>query len=278
MVFPETIHFREGTQEQPQSSSSQPNYQTGESPSPPDFYSPGGLKRWLSLQTRLAEFLESSSFVFQSPHLVILVCSSMMHMICLVSAPETVVYYASKRYNMSIAKANLLNTVNAAVCIGVLLLLPFISTGLTRWVGISSQRKDLLIAQVSVTLFAIGWYIVGFASTLGMAVTGLVIYTLGSGFQGAVRSLAASYVEPHHQARLSSFIAIMMTVGNFVGSPLLAGSYSLGVSLGDPFWLGLPFFGLALIFSLIGSALWFVIELPEGEQSMTREVGSCEEP
>ncbi|KAF3938114.1 hypothetical protein ABW19_dt0207956 [Dactylella cylindrospora] len=220
-------------------------------------------KLWSQFKAKFTEFVESSSFVFHSPHLIILVCSLMMHMICLIRAMETLIYYASNRYKITIAEANLLNTINAAVSIGILFLLPFVSTFLTSKVGMTSQRKDLLIARVSVVLFAAGWYIVGIAPTLPLAVSGLVIYTLGSGFSGSVRSLAASYVEAHHQARLSSFIAIMMIVGNFVGSPLLAGLYSFGVTTGNPFWYGLPFFGLTVIFAGIGMALWLKIRLPE---------------
>ncbi|KAK6526737.1 hypothetical protein TWF281_009939 [Arthrobotrys megalospora] len=218
---------------------------------------------WARCKTQLVEFIDSSSFVFHSPHLIILVCSLMMHMISLTRALETLLYYASARYNITIAKANLLNTINAAVCISVLFFLPFASAYLTGTLGISSQRKDLLIAQVSVALFAVGWYIVGLAPTLPITVVGLVVYTLGSGFSGSVRSLAASFVEPHHQARLSSFIAIMMTIGSFVGSPLLAGLYGWGVSTGNPVWYGLPFIGLGTVFTVMGFALCLKLKLPE---------------
>ncbi|KAK6348821.1 hypothetical protein TWF730_009589 [Orbilia blumenaviensis] len=218
---------------------------------------------WARCKIQFAEFIDSSSFVFHSPHLIILVCSLMMNMISLTRALETLLYYASARYNITIAKANLLNTINAAVCISVLFSLPFASAYLTGTVGISSQRKDLLIARISVVLFAVGWYIVGLAPTLPLAIVGLVVYTLGSGFSGSVRSLASSFVEPHHQARLGSFIAIMTTVGSFIGSPLLAGSYGWGVSTGNPFWYGLPFVGLGSAFAIMGFALCFKLKLPE---------------
>ncbi|KAF3221239.1 hypothetical protein TWF192_006973 [Orbilia oligospora] len=218
---------------------------------------------WLRCKVQFSEFIDSSSFVFHSPHLRILVCSLMMCMLSLTRALETLLYYASARYGITIAKANLLITVNAAVCMSVLFCLPFASAYLTGTIGISSQRKDLLIAQISVVLLAIGWYIVGLASTLPFAVVGLVVYTLGSGFSGSVRSLAASFVEPHHQARLNSFIAIMTAMGNFVGSPLLAGLYGWGVSTGNPFWFGLPFVGLGSVFAVVGFALWFRLKLPE---------------
>ncbi|KAK6508136.1 hypothetical protein TWF506_010238 [Arthrobotrys conoides] len=217
----------------------------------------------LRCKAQFSEFIDSSSFVFHSSHLRILVCSLMMSIISITRALETLLYYASARYGITIARANLLNTVNAAVCMSVLFCLPFASAYLTGTLGMSSQRKDLLIAQISVTLFAIGWYIVGFAPTLPFAIAGLVVYTLGSGFSGSVRSLAASFVEPHHQARLNSFIAIMSTVGNFLGSPLLAGLYGWGVSTGNPFWFGLPFVGLATTFVVVGFALWFKLKLPE---------------
>ncbi|KAF3902981.1 hypothetical protein ABW20_dc0105296 [Dactylellina cionopaga] len=227
--------------------------------------------------SQFKEFVESSSFVFQSPHLITLICSLMLHMLCLTRCKEMILWYASARYSISIAKATLLDSINAAVSIGILFLLPFISKYLTSKLGVSSQRKDLLIAQVSVVLFAVGWYIVGLAPTLPLAIIGLVVYVLGSGFSGSVRSLASSYVEPHHQARLSSFIAIMMTVGSLVGSPLLAWLYSLGVSSGNPFWFGLPFVALAVVFTMIGFALWFTMELPEEGAPVIIDEGDCEQ-
>ncbi|KAK6333520.1 hypothetical protein TWF718_011328 [Orbilia javanica] len=232
---------------------------------------------WLRCRTNFLEFVESSSFVFHSPHLRILVCSLMMTMISATRALETLLYYASARYSITIAKANLLNTVNSAVCMSILFCLPFASTYLTGTLGMSSQRKDLLIARVSITLFAIGWYIVGLAPTLPLAIVGLVVYTLGSGFSGSVRSLAASFVEPHHQARLNSFIAVMMTLGNFLGSPLLAGLYGWGVSTGNPFWYGLPFIGLGSVFAVMGFALWFKLRLPQEEPFAAGEDGEEEE-
>ncbi|KAK6533318.1 hypothetical protein TWF694_002269 [Orbilia ellipsospora] len=237
---------------------------------------PTSEKFWPTLKSKLYEFVESSSFVFRSPHLIILICSLMMHTICVIRGKETVLYYASARYGITIAKANLLNTINAAVSIAILFFLPFISTFLTSSIGVSSQRKDLLIAQASVTLIAIGWYAVGLAPTLPLAILGMVGYTLGSGFSGSMRSLAASYVESHHQARLSSFIAIMMTVGNFLGSPMLAWLYSLGISSGDPHWYGLPFIGLGVVFTIIWSALCFVVKLPESSESAILDENASE--
>ncbi|RVD86626.1 uncharacterized protein DFL_004892 [Arthrobotrys flagrans] len=263
-AVPETISFHNSDKyTQPESavettSTAEADSINSESTIPPEKQS-----LWLRCKTQFNEFIDSSSFVFHSPHLRILVCSLMMSMISLTRALETLLYYASARYEITIAKANLLNTVHAAVCMGILFCLPFASAYLTGTLGISSQRKDLLIAQVSVALFAIGWYIVGLAPTLPLAIVGLVVYTLGSGFSGSVRSLAASFVEPHHQARLNSFIAIMMAIGNFLGSPLLAGLYGFGVSTGNPLWYGLPFVGLGSVFAVVGFALCFKLKLPE---------------
>ncbi|KAK6350297.1 hypothetical protein TWF696_006528 [Orbilia brochopaga] len=225
---------------------------------------------------RIREFIESSSFVFHSPHLIILICSLMMNTVTAMRAMEMVLYYASARYNISIAKVNLLNTVNAAVSISILSALPLASAFLTGKLGFSSQRKDLLIAKVSVMLYAIGWAGVGFAPTLACAIAALVIITFGSGFGGSVRSLAASYVEPHHQARLASFTAIMIALGNFVGAPALAGLYRLGLSMGDSRWYGLPFLGLASVFVIISSALWLVLRLPEDGEPVIEDDTSSE--
>ncbi|KAK6512034.1 hypothetical protein TWF481_000931 [Arthrobotrys musiformis] len=261
-TVPETINFQNSNEEpQPESTmdtaSAEADSINSDSTTPPEKQS-----SWSRCKTQFNEFIESSSFVFHSPHLRILVCSLMMSMISITRAMEVLLYYASSRYSIPISKANLLNTINSAVCISVLFCLPFASAYLTGTLGMSSQRKDLLIARISVALFAIGWYIVGLAPTLPLAIVGLVVYTLGTGFSGSVRSLAASFVEPHHQARLNSFIAIMMAIGNFLGSPLLAGLYGWGVSTGNPFWYGLPFVGLGSVFAIVGFALWFKLKLP----------------
>lgn len=69
---------------------------------------------------------------------------------------------------------------------------------------------------------------------------GLVIISLGGGYNVLIRSLLTSIVEANHVGTLYNTIAVTETVGLVIAGPLLSASFRRGLEMGGA-WIGLPF-------------------------------------
>lgn len=173
-----------------------------------------------------------------------------------------ILLYVSTRYEIPLSTANFSLTIFAGVNIFLLLvLLPTVSRYLTVNRRYTTATKDLILSRFSIIMYTLGAICLGLAPTVATMIAGLVIYTLGTGLGSLNASLVATYVEPKHMARLYSVVSVVSMFGVFVGSPLLAGLFSLGLKMGKG-WIGLPYFGITLLYGLIFVAVWF-IRLPE---------------
>ncbi|EEQ85497.2 uncharacterized protein BDCG_08766 [Blastomyces dermatitidis ER-3] len=115
--------------------------------------------------------------------------------------------YVSTRYSIPLSTANFSLTIFAGVNIFLLLVfLPTVSRYLTLNRRYSTTTKDLILSRYSITMYTIGALFLGLAPTIATMITGLVIFTLGSGFNSLNLSLVATYVEPQHIARLYSVV------------------------------------------------------------------------
>ncbi|KKZ64105.1 hypothetical protein EMCG_01603 [[Emmonsia] crescens] len=170
--------------------------------------------------------------------------------------------YFSTRYGIPLSKANFALTIFAGVNIFLLVVfLPTVSRYLTVNRQYSTTAKDLILSRYSITMYTLGAFCMALSPTIATMIAGLVIYTLGSGLGSLNLSLVATYVEPKHMARLYSVVSVVSTLGVFIGSPLLAALFSLGLKMGKG-WVGLPYFGITLLYGIIFVAIWF-IRLPE---------------
>lgn len=196
--------------------------------------------------------------------------------------------YISKRFDWPLAKTSYLVSVRAAVNIIVLLLiLPFLSRVLTststsqtrRHISfslrrnLSSQHKDLFLARMAIIFLVAGTILSVFSAfrsvfALGLAIAGMMVFTLGTALPSMCRSLLTSLVKAQQVGRLFAIIAIVETIGSLLCAPALAGLYSIGLKRakvdrangksGQLGWLGLPFWAVTAWIILIGSCLWFV--------------------
>ena len=95
------------------------------------------------------------------------------------------------------------------------------------------------------------------------ATEGVIVFTLGSGFPPAARSLATFLVETHEDSsasdigRLYAVISTMEGIGSLVAAPGMAWMFQLGMSWGKA-WYGLPF-GLAT--ALLGLVSIIVVRI-----------------
>ncbi|KAL4819992.1 major facilitator superfamily domain-containing protein [Aspergillus spinulosporus] len=152
--------------------------------------------------------------------------------------------YVSQRYGWSIAQSAMLLSLRAVVEFGLLVvlgsLLLFVKSPGLR----DPQQRDLLIARLSLGLIVLGLLILSLSPTVAPGIFGLVVYTLGAGFQPAVMSLLACLWKasnPSNLGSLYSTVAIILAVGGVVAGPLISLMYRVGLSLGHA-WVGLPYF------------------------------------
>lgn len=111
--------------------------------------------------------------------------------------------------------------------------------------------ENMLIARGSVILQF--WVL----SSLGLHQRqywgGLVLYTFGTGFAAAMRSVAISMIVGQTSrdiARLLPTIAIMEALGVLFSRPLPSLAFRWGMKLGDT-WLGMPFLLRGILFAFI---------------------------
>jgi hypothetical protein len=151
------------------------------------------------------------------------------------------IQYVSKRYNWTLAMAGELLSVRAAFSLVLLLvILPVLSSlAMTRF-NLTVSQRDLWISRISVFLVTLGFFGLGLSPTPALMVLSLVVYTLGSGFGAANRSLATTMVHPDHIGKLYTSIAVFDTIGALVGGPTMSYAFKWGLKKG-PAWTGAPF-------------------------------------
>jgi MFS family permease len=116
--------------------------------------------------------------------------------------------------------------------------------------------------------------------TIGLALFGLVIYTLGGGFAPLTRALITTLVDKEHIARLYAAIAVVEVTTALAAGPSIATLYAAGLKLKGP-WLALPYYALTIICFLAGLGVWcfgFLTrkqeEIPYGDEDRDTMVGN----
>jgi len=177
--------------------------------------------------------------------------------------------YISKRFGWELRQTAFLLSLRAFISLALLLaILPGWSFYLTERLHFSSKAKDLSLARYSATLLVIGALIFATSPTIGLTITGLVIYTLGGGFGSLSRALITTMVDKEHIGRLYSAIAVVEIVTNLAAGPSMAGLYAVGLKLKGP-WLALPFYALTLTVFMAGLGVWcfgYLMRRPKGEE------------
>ncbi|KAK2749925.1 hypothetical protein FQN57_005342 [Myotisia sp. PD_48] len=172
---------------------------------------------------------------------------------------DLLLLYTSIRYNTTISKAGFIRSIMACVSIVLLLvILPITSNYLTSSLRLPSNKKDLVLAKISIAFLVLGCFAVGLAPTIALMICGVIISTLGCGFGGSCLSMISTLVEPRYAARVYSLVSLIEMMGAFVGGPLVATLFRLGLNLEQSSWIGLPFYATGTVHSLVAIAVWFV--------------------
>lgn len=223
-------------------------------------------------EAALAGLKHSTSLVRSTPVLLLLFTFLVHYMIQTID--DISLQYISKRFSWPLYRTGFVLSLRAAVNVLLLLIiLPGIShlltsppSTLTRILNMHSHTgpgKDLLLARISAVLLVVGAFIMALGPTISLSVTGLVVLTLGSGFNALCRSLITPLVDAQHMARLYAIISVVDTLGGFAAQPLLAGLLTLGIKLGGG-WLGLPYAGVGVLCFSAGVAV-FCLRMPGSE-------------
>lgn len=179
----------------------------------------------------------------------------------------------------ALMQAGLLLSLRAGVNVILFaLVLPLLSTFV--YFRKSAILKDLWIARASIVLLGVGVSILFVSVTPAIMIagksesrrnlyervnnlSGVVVYTFGTGFTVVIRSLATAAVETTSQsntsdvARLYTLMSLMAGIGNLVAGPGMAWVFRMGIKLGQA-WLGLPFAIAAVLFLVITPVVFMV--------------------
>jgi MFS-type transporter involved in bile tolerance (Atg22 family) len=166
--------------------------------------------------------------------------------------------YVSYRYDWTLGDAAFLHSLQAVVAGMILLVaLPWISSALDLR-GIGAVRKNVLIAETSLALLALGFAIQGLAPTVAVLIVGLLVETLGSGVPASIRALAGALSGDADHSRVFGGLTISETASIMLVYPLSAALFNAGTDLGGGIWLGLPFYSTAAAAALITFIMCFL--------------------
>lgn len=164
--------------------------------------------------------------------------------------------YISKRFHWKLREAAFLLSLRAFInLVLVLVVIPPISHFLIKRLGFSSQGKDLFFARFSIIAQIVGTLSIACGSTIGVTITGLIVWTLGTGYTSFARSLITSLVDQQHVGRLYAAVSVIETLGALAAVPSLAALYSVGLNRGGS-WISLPFYCVAIICFIAALGVW----------------------
>ncbi|MCJ1286395.1 hypothetical protein MMC26_005740 [Xylographa opegraphella] len=216
-----------------------------------------------TVRSVLASFILNSAFLFKDWRILFF---GITYPVRMLASPlgSLLLQYVSKRYQWTLARVTYISSFEAGMSmIALLFLFPSLSTYLLKKKGLNVSRKDLMLARIGVSATAIGIMLTGFAPTIFILFVGMGISSLGSGAGSATRALLTSYVQQNEVARLYTALSIVETLGLTAGGPVVAGLFSMGMEnvksgrYGDA-WLGLPYFLVGILLSLVAALMWML--------------------
>ena len=153
------------------------------------------------------EFRISMAFLVTDLRVLALISCFFLHVLSSPASNILLLQYVSKRYDLTFSEATLVLSIRASVnLVFLLVILPHISTLVTRRWNLPSQRKDLYLARASAVPLAVGWFLTGAApDTVSMAIA-LAVCSLSIGTILLVRSFMTAVVPAHHVAKLYSVV------------------------------------------------------------------------
>ncbi|GJC93274.1 major facilitator superfamily transporter [Colletotrichum higginsianum] len=170
---------------------------------------------------------------------------------------HTLPQYISKNFGWTLAQTSFLLSPLGLGHLGILLVLPWISTVIVNPAGRFRRTgfgKDALLAKASYVMIAGGALIEALSRDIVVFLVGLVVGTLGSASGPLTRAMITEFVSTEHTSRLYALTSMVDTLGSPLGGPVLA---RIGEEGG---WKGLPWFYVSFLATLALAALALVRE------------------
>lgn len=172
--------------------------------------------------------------------------------------------YISKHFGWKLAETSLLLSPLGVLNLIVLVALPKVSEILvSRRFRFTVFGKDLFLTKVSTFLIVVGALIEAFSHNVVLFLFGLFIGTFGAADSPLARATVSHYVDAKSISKLYALIGMMEVMGSFIGGPVLAKLFNIGLERKGIF-IGLPWFYIAFLCSLAFIALLFVRPPPSG--------------
>jgi MFS family permease len=168
------------------------------------------------------------------------------------------IQYISKHFGWKLGETSLLLSPLGVLNLIVLLALPKVSEILvSRRFKFTVFGKDLFLTKVSTLLIIVGALIEAFSHNVVLFLFGLFIGTFGAADSPLARATVSHYVDAKSISKLYALIGMVEVSGSFIGGPVLAKLFNIGLERKGIF-IGLPWLYIAFLCGLAFIALLFV--------------------
>ncbi|KAK6081575.1 ATP synthase F0 [Seiridium cupressi] len=158
--------------------------------------------------------------------------------------------YTSRLFDWTYSKAAYMATLDSAVHLTVLFILPGAALILTSRFSLSSFSRDWWLARASVLMTVVGSAGMAFSPTPTIMALSVILFGLGAGYSSSVRGLLTTLTDAPHRSLVFSIMGTLDIIGTLIGGPLWPAIYHVGLGLGG-LYVGLPFIVAAAMFALV---------------------------
>lgn len=171
---------------------------------------------------------------------------------------STLTQHISAHFGWTLAETSLLLSPYGFLNLIILGALPYIGDLLiSPRFGFSTVRKDLFLTRIANGLLILGALVEGAARGLPLFLVGLFIQTLGAADSPLARATLIHFFDPAFTSRMYALLGMAEILGSFLGGPVLATLFDIGLKKKGG-WIGLPWFYVAALCSLAMLGLVFV--------------------
>ncbi|KAG7115307.1 MFS efflux pump atnC like protein [Verticillium longisporum] len=193
------------------------------------------------------------------------------------SHSTTFTQYISKHFAWSLAQTTYVHSPLALCHLLVLVALPRLSAYLLAprggRLGLTSFTKDLLLTRISYGVLAGSSVLQALSPSVVPFLLTYALGMLGSATAPLTRAITTAFAErKEHTSRLYALCSIVDTLGSFIGGPVLAWSFSVGMRWGGVL-RGLPWLYLAVLYAGAGAAFMMVREPRHAKLPLQTEEG-----
>ncbi|KAM3447079.1 hypothetical protein MY3296_009074 [Beauveria thailandica] len=213
-----------------------------------------------SLHTHLARGLadlRASLSMLRNPSVPLILVTFLFQNARMTAYASTLVQHVSKNYGWTLGQTSILLSPLGVLALVVLGTLPRLAARLTAASYRTVFAKDLLLTRASTACLVLGAAIQAFSPNIAVFVFGLVVGTLGAADTPLARATVSHHVHPAFTSRLYALIGTAEVLGSFVGAPVLAWLFNVGLE-NKGLYTGLPYLYIAILSSISLLALVFV--------------------